>query len=315
MDYTHVTVFGGSGFLGRHIARQLAAQGTRVRVAVRHPGENALPEPIGDGSITPIYADVRDETSVSQALKSAEAAVNAVGLYVERRDATFDAVHVQGALHVARQASRAGIAQLAHISGIGADPNSESRYVRARAKGESLVQEAFEGATILRPSVLFGPGDAFFNTLATLARFSPLLPLFGSGATLLQPVFVKDVADAVVKVLAEPTARGKVYELGGPRVYSYKELIELLLNCLGRKRILIPVPYFLWELQAALLSVLPNPPLTYDQIVLIKRDNVVTNGSLTLADLGIDPTAVETLLPTYLGQTWPPRTGQNARKC
>lgn len=314
MDYTRVTVFGGSGFLGRHIVRQLAAEGMKVRVAVRHIGNIAFAEPPGDGSITPVYADVRDETLVSHAVASAEAVVNAVGLYVEKRDATFDAVHVQGALNVARQASRAGVARLIHISGIGADPDSESRYVRARARGESVVQEAFEGATTLRPSVLFGREDAFFNTLARLVRFSPVLPLFGHGASLLQPVFAGNVAEAVVNVLAEPTSRGKVYELGGPRVYSYKELVELLVKRLGRKRILVPIPYFLWELQAALLSVLPNPPLTHDQIVLIKRNNVVSKGALTLADLGIEPTAVETLLPTYLGPTCPPRAGHNAGK-
>lgn len=307
MDHTRITVFGGSGFLGGYVVRQLAAQGMNVRVAARHPEDGASPEAPG-GSVTLVYADVRHETGLSQALENAEAAVNAVGLYAERGDATFDAVHVQGALNVARQAARAGVVRLVHISGIGADPNSESRYVRARAKGESLVQEAFEGATLLRPSVLFGPEDAFFNTLARLARFSPVLPLFGNGATLLQPVFVGNVAEAVVKVLAEPTSRGNVYELGGPRVYSYKELIELLLKCLGRKRILVPVPYVLWELQAALLSVLPNPLLTRDQIVLIKRDNVVSKGALTLADLGIDPIAVETVLPTYLGRTCPPRS-------
>jgi uncharacterized protein YbjT (DUF2867 family) len=302
-----VTVFGGSGFLGRHIVARLATHDIHVRVAVRHAIDSASGETAGGGSITPVYADVRDETSVRQALENAEAAVNAVGLYVERADATFDAVHVRGALNVARQSARAGVARLVHISGIGADRNSQSLYVRARAKGESVVQESFKDATILRPSVLFGPEDAFFNALARLALFSPVLPLFGDGATLLQPVFVGDVAEAVVKVLGEPTSRGNVYELGGPRVYSYKELIELLLECLGRKRILVPVPYFLWELQAALLSVLPNPPLTRDQIVLIKRDNVVSKGALTLADLGIDPTAVETLLPTYVGQAHPHR--------
>lgn len=294
-----VTVFGGSGFLGRYIVRQLAAQGAKVRAAARHPEDAAFQGPLGEGLITPIYADVRDEISVSQAVESAEAVVNAVGLYVERGHATFDAVHAQGALNVARQASRAGVARLLHISGIGADPNSESRYVRARAQGESLIREAFEGATILRPSVLFGREDAFLNTLTRLARFSPVLPLFGNGATLLQPVFVGNVAEAVRNVLAEPTSRGKVYELGGPRVYSYKALMEILVKRLGRKRILVPVPYFLWELQAALLSVLPDPPLTYDQIVLMKRDNVISKGALTLGDLGIDPTAVETLLPAY----------------
>ena len=295
-----VTVFGGSGFLGSYIVRRLAGQGKHVCVAVRHPEDSALRGPLGGGSITPLRVDVRDETSVLRALESAEAAINAVGLYLERGEATFDAVHVQGALNVARQASRAGVPRLIHISGIGVDSSSVSSYVRARAKGESAVQGAFEGATILRPSVLFGPGDSFFNALARLARLSPVLPLFGNGASRLQPVFAGDVADAIAAALAEPSSQGRVYEIGGPRVYSYRELVELLLECLGRKRILVPVPYFIWELQAALMSLLPHPPLTRDQIELIKRDNVVGRGASSLAELGIDPIAVEALLPTYV---------------
>jgi uncharacterized protein YbjT (DUF2867 family) len=296
-----VSVFGGSGFLGRQIVRQLVAQGTSVRVAVRHPRDATFPEvSVSEGQIEPICADVRDEASVAQAVEGTEAVVNSVGLYVERGDETFEAVHVRGARNVARQAARAGVQRLVHISGIGADPNSESSYVRARAQGESLVRGAFDGATILRPSVLFGPGDAFFHSLTTITRLSPVLPLFGSGGTLLQPVFSGDVAEAVVRALANPASRGQVYELGGPRVYSYKALVEMLLAHLKRTRILVPVPFALWELQTAILGLLPNPPLTRDQVILMKRDNVVGKDALTLADLGIEPTAVETQLPTYI---------------
>ncbi|MGH8509263.1 MAG: complex I NDUFA9 subunit family protein [Gammaproteobacteria bacterium] len=295
MTATSVTVFGGSGFLGQHIIKRLAAQGARVRVAVRHP--QVLSD---NGRIGAVYADVREERSVAQAIEGSDAVVNAVSLYVERGDATFEGVHVQGAVNVARAAAQARADRLIHISGIGADPSSESAYVRARAQGESKVREVFTAATILRPSVLFGPGDAFFTTLASITRLSPVVPLFGNGEVLLQPVFVGDVAEAVVKALSEPAARGLVYELGGPRIYSYRALVELLLRHQQRKRLLVPVPYFVWRVQAALLGVMPNPPLTYDQVVLMKRDNVVSAEASTFADLGINPTAAETQLPLYI---------------
>ena len=299
MTATLVTVFGGSGFLGQHIVKRLAAQGARVRVAVRHP--DAIVEALSDnGRIVAVQADVREERSVAQAIEGAEAVVNAVSLYVERRDATFEGVHVQGAVNVARAAAQARADRLIHISGIGADLSSESAYVRARAEGESQVREVFNGATILRPSVLFGPGDAFFNTLASITRLSPVVPLFGNGEVRLQPVFVGDVAEAVVKALSEPAAKGNLYELGGPRIYTYRALVELLLGHLQQKRLLLPVPYFVWRVQAALLGVLPNPPLTYDQVVLMKRNNIVSAEASTFADLGINPTAVETQLPLYV---------------
>ncbi len=293
-----IAVFGGSGFLGRYVVGRLAGAGLRVRVAVRHPQASAC-SALGP-EVEVVRADVRDEVSVAKALAGCEAAINSVGLYVERGDASFDAVHVRGAANVAREAKRAGLARLVHISGIGADPISESSYVRSRAEGEARVREAFEGATILRPSVLFGPGDSFFSTLATIARLSPLLPLFGSGTTMLQPVFVSDVAEAVAKALDDPGAPGQVYELGGPKAYQYRELVRLLLRQLDRKRLLLPVPYFLWELQAAVLSVLPSPPLTRDQVALMKGDNVVSPNAPSFSDLGIAPKSVEELLPTFI---------------
>jgi len=257
MTATLVTVFGGSGFLGQHIVKRLAAQGGRVRVAVRHP--DAVVEALSDnGRIVAVYADVREERSVAQAIEGAEAVVNAVSLYVERRDATFEGGHVQGAVNVARAAAQPRADRMIHISGIGADLSSESAYVRARAEGESKVREAFNGATILRPSVLFGPGDAFFNTLASITRLSPVVPLFGNGEVRLQPVFVGDVAEAVVKALSEPAARGLLYELGGPRIYSYRALVELLLGHLQQKPLLFPVPYFVWRCRQPCLECCPT---------------------------------------------------------
>jgi uncharacterized protein YbjT (DUF2867 family) len=295
---TGVTVFGGSGFLGREIVRRLAADGAEVRVAVRHPERAALPA----GRITAVRADVWDEASVGPAVAGVDSVVNTVGHYVARGRATFEAIHGQGAMHVARAAAAAGVGRLVHISGIGADPGSESAYVRARAAGERLVREAFPQATILRPSVMFGPEDAFFNQLAGLARVLPVLPLFGSGDVRLQPVYVGDVARAVAKALVLEAAKGETYELGGPRAYSYKALLQLLLKQLGRRRLLLPVPYPVWELLAAAMAPLPNRPISRDQVVLMKQDNVVGAGAPSFAELGIAPRAVEEILPGYLGE-------------
>ena len=302
MGQSVVTVFGGSGFLGRHIVGRLAGQGAKVRAASRHPERTDVPGTrIEAGDIDSVYADVRDDASVASAVSGCGAVINAVGLYVERGAETFEAIHVRGAERVTRHASRAGVERLVQISGIGADAHSDSPYVRARAHGESAVQEAFDGATILRPSVLFGPGDAFFSSLARIARVTPALPLFGNGGTRLQPVYVDDVAKAVTKVLAEPRSRGRVYELGGPRTYTYRALLRLMLRQLGRRRLLLPLPFFVWELLADVMSLLPNPPVTRDQITLMKRDNVVGPGALSFTDLGIEPAAVEAVLPAYLG--------------
>ena len=296
-----VTVFGGSGFLGRQIVKCLAAEGSNVRVAVRHPERASLLKGFArDSQIELVRANVWDESTVARAVKNSTWVINTVGHYMEKSGATFDAIHGQGAHNVARQAGNAGVERLIHISGVGADPASDSPYVRARGIGEDLVKGAFEGVTILRPSVIFGPDDSFFNTLAGLARQMLVLPLFGTGRTKLQPVFVGNVAEACVRVLADPSTQGKLYELGGPRIYTYKTLMNLVLEHVGKRRALVPVPFFVWDTLAALLSVLANPPLTRDQVKLMKSDNVVGETALTLEDLGIDPTPVEEVLPTYI---------------
>ncbi len=301
MASKRVTVFGGSGFLGRQIVKCLAAEGTNVRVAVRHPERASLLKGFArDSQIELVRANVWDESTVARAVKNSTWVINTVGHYMEKSGATFDAIHGQGAHNVARQAGNAGVERLIHISGVGADPASDSPYVRARGIGEELVKGAFEGVTILRPSVIFGPDDSFFITLAGLARQMPVLPLFGTGRTKLQPVFVGNVAEACVRVLADPSTQGKLYELGGPRIYTYKTLMNLVLEHVGKRRALVPVPFFVWDTLAALLSVLANPPLTRDQVKLMKSDNVVGETALTLEDLGIDPTPVEEVLPTYI---------------
>ncbi len=295
-----VAVFGGSGFLGRAIIKYLVAEGIAVRVAVRNPGNANIPELSGPvDKFEAIYADVRDETSVALAMDGCDAVINAVGLYVERGAETFEAVHELGALNVAHQCATRNICRLIHISGIGADVNSQSSYVRARAKGELLATDVFPRTTILRPSVLFGPGDKFLNTFAKLIRASPVLPLFGKGGTMLQAVYVGDVAQATLQALQKPASQGKTYELGGPRPYSYRELIELVLARTRKRRPLLPVPFIVWDFLAAIASVLPAPPLTRDQVTLMKSDNVVTRNALSLNDLGVKATALENILLKY----------------
>ena len=297
-DISSVTVFGGSGFLGSEIVTQLATAGVSTKVAVRNPDLCPMPQSTA-ADIAAVYADVRDERTVAQALEGSDAAVNAVGLYVEHGPESFEHVHEQGAFNVARQCAETGVRRLVHVSGIGADLASPSAYVRARAKGELLVTETFPKATILRPSVIFGPHDKFLNTFAKIARSTPVLPLFGRGATRLQPVYVKDVAGAVLGALNANNAEGRTYELGGPRSYSYRELVKLVLEQANMRRLLLPVPFGVWDVLAAAASVLPRPPLTAAQVILMKQDNVVAEGTSSLETLNIVPTALEDVLPGY----------------
>jgi uncharacterized protein YbjT (DUF2867 family) len=302
MAYSHITVFGGSGFLGRQIVKRLAADGADVRVAVRHPERASFLAEYGmAGPISAIRADVWEEASVGAAVEGSEAVINMVGHYIERSKATFEATRGRGALHVARASAIAGVQRLIHISGVGTDQKSDSPHGRARGIGERLVKEAFPGATILRPSIIFGLEGGFLNRLAALARVLPVLPLFGAGETKLQPVFVGDVAEAVAKALAAPATVGRLYELGGPRVYTYKELMQLVLAQTGRKRLLMPVPYVAWKALAASTAPLPSRPISRNQLELMQQDNVVRADALTLADLGIAPTPVEAMWPTYAG--------------
>jgi NADH dehydrogenase len=311
-----VTVFGGSGFIGRHLVQRLAAAGSRVRVAIRHPGDAAYLQPVGDvGQIAPVRASITHEASVRAAVAGADAAVNLVGILYEKRRWSFDAVHVDGAACVAREARDAGVTTLVHMSALGADAGSHSRYAVSKAAGEAAVREAFPNAIILRPSVVFGPQDGFFNLFASLARFTPILPVFGcprpkftdgrldiygDGGVKFQPVYVGDVAAAIMKGLSDRSCAGQTYELGGPAVYSFKEIMEMILQQIGRKRLLLPVPYFLASLQAGLLQLMPKPLLTVDQVELLKTDNVVSGSLPGLADLGIAATGAEAIIPTYL---------------
>jgi uncharacterized protein YbjT (DUF2867 family) len=298
---TTVAVFGGGGFLGRRLVHRLTAEGMTVRVAVRHPDPARIQlRSIGFGRVTVVPADVCDQASVAAAIAGVDAVVNTVSAYVEKAGVTFEAVHVKGAETVAREAVAAAVARLVLVSGIGADPSSSSPYIRARGRGELMVRQAFPGATIVRPGAMFGPGDALFGTVADLARLLPALPLIG-GTTRLQPVFVDDVAEAIANILSDPGTVGRTYELAGPGVYTLRELIEMTLRFTGKWRLIVPVPFALAEMQARLLELLPNPPLTTVQVDLLKADNVASGALPGIRELNIEPKTVEEVVPTYIG--------------
>jgi len=296
-----VVVFGGGGFLGRRLVDRLSAESVTVRVAVRHPEPARIAlRSLGFDRVTVVYADVRDQGSVAAAIAGADAVVDAVSAYVEKGGVTFEAVHVRGSENVAREAVAAGVARFVLVSGIGADRYSSSPYIRSRGRGEVMVQQAFPSATIVRPGAMFGPGDALFATLAELARLLPVLPLIGGG-TRLQPVFVEDVAEAIASILADPGTVGQTYELAGPRVYTLRELVNMTLQLMGKRRLLVAVPFAVAEIQARLFEFLPNPPLTTGQVDLLKVDNVASKTLPGFQDLKIRPKTVEEVLPTYVG--------------
>lgn len=302
MDDRLVTVFGGSGFIGRYVVKHLAARGARVRVAVRRPDEALFLKPMGAvGQIVTCQANIRVATSVAAAVSGADAVVNLVGIAHERKPQTFAAVHAQGAGTIARAAAAAGVSRLVQISAIGADAASPALYAASKAAGEAAVGQAFPGATILRPGFVFGPEDRLFNRFAALARLAPALPLIGSGAALVQPVYAGDVAAAVVRVLEQPETAGKIFELGGPEVLTFADLLRLALREAGRRRMLVALPRWVAMLAAFLGELaLPEPPLTRDFVLLLERDTVANPALPGLADLGITPTAIEAIVPAYL---------------
>jgi NADH dehydrogenase len=301
---TLITVFGGSGFLGRHVVRALAKRDYRIRVAVRRPDLAGHLQPLGRvGQIHAVQANLRHPASVAAAARDADVVVNLVGILFERGRQRFDAVQAFGAEQTALAAAAEG-ARMVHVSAIGADEASGSAYARAKAAGEKAVLAAAPEAVVFRPSIVFGPEDDFFNRFAALARVLPALPLVGGGETRFQPVFVGDVAEAIARAVAGEAGTGTVYELGGPEVRSFKQLLEYVLAVTERRRLLIPLPFALAKFQAAFLQFLPKPPLTPDQVELLKRDNVVSAEAQaegrTLLGLGIEPVAMEAIVPSYL---------------
>lgn len=309
---TLVTVFGGSGFIGRHVIRALAKRDFRIRVAVRRPDLAGHLQPLGRvGQIMPVQANLRYEDSVAAAARDAQIVVNLVGILAEGGAQTFDAVQAKGAAVVAQAAAAEG-ARLIHVSAIGANENSESGYARTKAAGEKAAFSAVPSATVFRPSVVFGPEDQFVNRFATLARALPVLPLIG-GDTKLQPVYVGNVATAIADAVDGKARAGAIYELGGPDVLTMRQVQELVLHITERKRLLVPVPFGLAKLQAAFLQFAPGPlKLTPDQVELLRNDNVVSQAAqdagLTLQGLGIAPEQLSHIAPSYLWRFR--RTGQ-----
>lgn len=287
-----IVVFGGTGFLGARIARAVAERGISVRVAARHP-------PHDGPKFEFVRADVLDPQSSQRAVAGAHGVVNAVSLYVERGPATFHTIHVTGAAALARAAHNAGVVRFVQISGLGADPNSRSPYIRARALGEEAVRDAFATATIVRPSVLFGPDDAFVVPLANLLRLFPVFPLFGAGQTRLQPVHADDVAEAVARILERDDAV-RTYQLGGPEVARYEAILRVILRHMRRRRVLVPFPFFAWRIMGYLAEYLPSPPVTRNQIELMEIDNVAAPSAPGFGDLGITPRSLGESLPSIL---------------
>ncbi|AGA05314.1 complex I NDUFA9 subunit family protein [Sinorhizobium meliloti] len=301
-----VTIFGGSGFVGRHVVRALAKRGYRIRVAVRRPDLAGHLQPLGNvGQISFVQANLRYRRSVDRAVDGADHVINCVGVLFESGRNTFEAVQDFGARAVA-EAARATGATLTHISAIGADANSESSYARTKGRAEAAILETLPAAVILRPSIIFGPEDGFFNKFAEMARFSPVLPLIGGGNTKFQPVYVTDVAEAVARSVDGTLTGGTIYELGGPQVLSFRECLDIMLKTIDRKRSFVSLPFGIASLMGSVASLVPfiTPPLTADQVVLLKSDNVVSAKAeaegRTLAGIGIEPTMLESILPTYL---------------
>ncbi len=301
------TIFGGSGFVGRYIARRLAREGWRVRVAVRRPNEAMFVRTFGTvGQVEPILANIRDENSTRAAIAGADAVVNCVGVLQETSRQKFGAVQADGAERIARLSAAEGVKTLVHVSALGADINSDSRYARTKAEGEAAVMAAFPTAMILRPSVIFGPEDAFFNRFARMARFSMVLPLVGA-ETMFQPVYIDDVAQAAVKGVTGEAAPG-IYEIGGPVARSFRNLMRGMLRVVRRRRVLLNMPFWLARINAWFLDVgammtgglFTNRILTRDQVKLLAHDNVVSEDAKRLTDLGIEPTPMEAVLESYL---------------
>jgi len=310
-----VTIFGGSGFVGRYIARRLAKDGWRVRVAVRNPEQAGFVRPYGVvGQVEPIFCNIRDDASVAAALSGADAVVNCVGILAEAGRNTFEAVQADGAERVARLAAAAGIGRMVHVSALGADAEAASEYAQSKAAGEAGVLQHMPNAVILRPSIIFGPEDEFFNRFAGLSRFGPILPVVGA-QTRFQPVYVDDVAAAAVAGLAGNA--GGVYELGGENVYSFRALMQVMLGVVQRRRMIINIPFWVARIMASVFGLVQavtlgivKAPVTKDQVANLAVDNVVSADAKTLADLGVDATALEPVLPDYLWRFRP--SGQYA---
>ena len=291
-----VAVFGGTGFLGRRVVRHLRRCGLSVRSASRHPDRGKELFALDDPQLQSVEADIHDEQSVARVLAGAYGAVNAISLYVEHGTETFHSLHVECAQRLATQARQAGVERLVHVSGIGADVASPSRYVRKRGEGELAVRAAFADALLIRPAVMFGPDDSFLTTIITLLERLPIYPMFGRGLTRLQPAYVDDVAEAITRALQRTEKHPITFECGGPRVYSYEELLKAVAHEAGLKPKLIPIPFAAWHVLAWFAEMLPNPPITRNQVELMQVDNVASPEMPGFGELGISPLSIEDIL-------------------
>jgi uncharacterized protein YbjT (DUF2867 family) len=299
MSSQHVTVFGGTGFLGSRIVRHLCDADFVVRIAARHPERGRLLFSGDVRDIETVRADANDEASVAAAVSGAWAVVNAVSLYVEDENSTFQSVHVEAAKRIALLARQAGVETFAHVSGIGADPRSASPYIRSRGQGEAAVLDAFPSATLIRPAVMFGPGDALLTPLLTMLRHMPVFPMFGRGETRLQPAYVEDVAEAIARVLRAPAAH-RLYELAGPHVCTYQELLRTIAASTDTRPYLVPIPFSLWHVIGYVSEALPSPPITRNQVELMEQDNIADPDAPGFEALQISPQAIENILPQML---------------
>jgi NADH dehydrogenase len=295
-----VTVFGGTGFLGRRVVRHLRKRGFSVRIASRHPDRGKGLFALDDPQLQSVEVDIHDEQSVAHALAGAYGVVNAVSLYIEHGTETFHSLHVECAQRLATQAFQGGVERLVHVSGIGADAASPSLYVRKRGEGELAVRAAFADALLIRPAVMFGPDDSFLTTIITLLERLPIYPMFGRGLTRLQPAYVEDVAEAITKALQRTEKHPTTFECGGPRVYSYKELLEAVADEANLKPTLIPIPFTAWHVLAWFAEILPSPPVTRNQVELMQVDNVASLKMPGFGEFGISPHSVEEILQEIL---------------
>ena len=297
------TVFGGSGFIGRALTQRLTAAGYTVRIPTRDiVNANKLRTAGGVGQVVPFFCPLRSEAAIAQAVNGSDLVINLIGILFEKRHAKFSRLQAELPGLIGKAAAAAGVRRVLHVSAIGADAASTSAYARSKAAGESALRSTFPQATILRPSIVFGPEDNFFNQFARMALIMPFLPLIGGGKSKFQPVYVGDVADAIIAAANKPEAAGQTYELGGPDVMSFKELLQKTLEWSGQKRCLMCIPFPIAKMKAAILQLLPKPLLTCDQVELLKRDNVVSPSALTLKDLGITATAMSAIVPSYLSR-------------
>ena len=296
-----IAVFGAGGFIGRHLLRKLASSDYRIKIATRNPFQKGYLKPLGNpGQIELFKTNIFDPEDVKEVLKNCDLAINLVGILYETREQKFDQIHSQFPFIISSLCNEMGIKNLVHISALGVKEKHNSRYMQSKLKGEKNIKDTFKPSVILRPSIIFGPEDKFFNTFASLAQFSPILPLIGGGKTKFSPIYVGDVAKAIVKALELNNSEPKIYELGGPENYSFKELMNILLTEIKKKKFLLPIPFSVAKFQSYFLQMFPNPLLTPDQVELLKHNNIVTGEYPTLKNLGITSTTIQSILPKYI---------------